>query len=211
MIIIKIAFSEKKLLYDFQFMFVETEYYEDAINDVLNSLDFTNVDTADNEATTFDKSNIKQHMTPDYSHQSNGGDSYSSGEYNTSNSHICEVAGCGKKGIYTITGLDGETEYYCYDHYKEMTDILINMAQDVYGNDENASETYDNNSYSNNSNSHSYSYSSDDGYGYDRNDPYYKKNDLDGDGKLTDEEWSNALNDFVNDIEKSGVLEENNH
>ena len=77
------------------------------------------------------------------------------------------------------------------------------------GNDENASETYDNNSYSNNSNSHSYS--SDDGYGYDRNDPYYKKNDLDGDGKLTDEEWSNALNDFVNDIEKSGVLEENNH
>lgn len=43
--------------------------------------------------------------------------------------HTCEE--CGKEGRYTITGITGQTEYYCYTHYKELQD----MYESLFGND----------------------------------------------------------------------------
>lgn len=36
--------------------------------------------------------------------------------------HICEE--CSDEGIYSMTGLSGKTEYYCYKHYKELEDMM---------------------------------------------------------------------------------------
>ncbi len=38
------------------------------------------------------------------------------------NAKKCEV--CDKSGSYELEGFDGNTEYYCYEHYKEMEDIV---------------------------------------------------------------------------------------
>lgn len=38
------------------------------------------------------------------------------------NAKKCEV--CGKTGSFELEGLNGATEYYCYEHYKEMKDIV---------------------------------------------------------------------------------------
>lgn len=46
-----------------------------------------------------------------------------------SETHTCEE--CGKEGTYTITGITGQTEYYCYTHYKELQD----MYESLFGND----------------------------------------------------------------------------
>lgn len=42
--------------------------------------------------------------------------------------HTCEE--CGKEGSYTITGITGQTEYYCYTHYKEMQEMYDNLFGD---------------------------------------------------------------------------------
>ena len=44
------------------------------------------------------------------------------------------------------------------------------------------------------------SYDSEEGYGYDPDDPYYSKNDHDGDGKITEEEFQDAMNDAIDDL-----------
>ena len=35
------------------------------------------------------------------------------------------------------------------------------------------------------------------GHSYDKSDPFYSANDVDGNGKLTDEEWQNAMDDAI--------------
>lgn len=44
--------------------------------------------------------------------------------------HTCEVDGCGKIGTYELVGFSGEYEYYCYEHYKELEDIVADMLKD---------------------------------------------------------------------------------
>lgn len=39
--------------------------------------------------------------------------------------HICEE--CSDEGIYSMTGLSGKTEYYCYKHYKELEEMMEKM------------------------------------------------------------------------------------
>lgn len=67
------------------------------------------------------------------SHNSDSSDSSSS--YSDSSSkaieHYCESDGCYKEGTEAITGFSGETEYYCYDHYQEIQDIISMMEEDV--------------------------------------------------------------------------------
>ena len=65
-------------------------------------------------------------------------------------------------------------------------------------------DTYDYNSYDDNDNDYDstytddYSYDSDDaGYGYDKSDPFYSANDHNGDGKINDEEFSDAMSDAL--------------
>ena len=65
----------------------------------------------------------------------------------------------------------------------------------VIGSCSNSSSSYDYNSNNYNSNS---------GYGYDKNDPYYSANDHNNDGKLTDEEFHDALDDFIDDYSAYG-------
>ena len=57
-----------------------------------------------------------------------------------------------------------------------------------------AAESNDNEDYSS-----SYD-DSDVGYSYDSSDPYYSSNDHDGDGKISDEEFQDAINDYMDDL-----------
>lgn len=50
-----------------------------------------------------------------------------------SNTHPCEVSGCTNSATHAITGISGQTEYYCDQHYNEMEDLLSSMYNDVYG------------------------------------------------------------------------------
>lgn len=43
--------------------------------------------------------------------------------------HSCEVSGCSQKGLYSVEGLNGTLEFYCYDHYLEM----LNLYKDIFG------------------------------------------------------------------------------
>lgn len=43
--------------------------------------------------------------------------------------HYCEE--CSREGTYSIVGISGRTEYYCYSHYKEMQDTLSKMEEKV--------------------------------------------------------------------------------
>lgn len=40
-------------------------------------------------------------------------------------SRRCEV--CGKYGTHSIVGISGQTEYYCDQHYRELTDMYVSM------------------------------------------------------------------------------------
>lgn len=88
--------------------------------------------------------------------------------------HYCEVEDCYREGTKSIIGFSGLTEYYCSEHYAEMEEIWDMLTED--------------------------SDYSDRGNKYDPSDPYYSANDADGDGYLTDEEWQNAMGDFLDDL-----------
>ena len=45
----------------------------------------------------------------------------------TASKHICEVDGCTKEGNHSMVGLNGNTEYYCSQHYNEMLDIINDL------------------------------------------------------------------------------------
>lgn len=61
-------------------------------------------------------------------------------------------------------------------------------------------------SYSSSSSNSTNNNSSEETHGYDPSDPYYSAHDTDGDGQLTDEEWSAAMGDFIDDLaEQMGV------
>ena len=38
------------------------------------------------------------------------------------------------------------------------------------------------------------------GYSYNKSDPYYSKNDHDGDGRINDQEFQDAMGDAINDL-----------
>lgn len=62
------------------------------------------------------------------------------------------------------------------------------------------------NSYSSSSSNSTSNNSSEETHGYDPSDPYYSAHDADGDGQLTDEEWSAAMGDFIDDLaEQMGI------
>ena len=44
--------------------------------------------------------------------------------------HTCEASGCSKEGTHSLTGLGGNTEYYCTEHYNEIVDMLNKMSED---------------------------------------------------------------------------------
>ena len=86
----------------------------------------------------------------------------------------CAVDGCKKEGTITINGLSGVKEYYCEDHYREMEEILSQMISDSDGNTE--------------------------GYSYDSDDPYYSANDHNHDGKISEDEFQDAMGNLLDDL-----------
>lgn len=86
--------------------------------------------THKNKETTNDK------ITDNESKSIGNSSTYSSKTYSNNSSsktdkHYCEVDDCYEEGTKIITGLSGKTEYYCYDHYQEMQDIISMMEEDV--------------------------------------------------------------------------------
>ena len=96
--------------------------------------------------------------------------------------HTCEAPGCSKEGTYSITGISGRTEYYCSNHYQEMRDMIDDMSRSASSS---SGSTSSGGSSSGN---------------YDKSDSYYSRNDSDGDGYLTDDEFQAALGDALIDM-----------
>lgn len=98
----------------------------------------SNSDSVSNSS--YDNSNIindDSDSNSSYSSSSSYNDSdddYSSGSSSNSSSyieHYCDASGCTKEGIKVITGLSGDPEYYCQEHYDEMQSIIGDMEEDV--------------------------------------------------------------------------------
>ena len=84
--------------------------------------------------------------------------------------------------------------------YGEASDNELTIDEDD-SEDEDYAETLGNSSSVSTNNN-----SSEETHGYDPSDPYYSAHDTDGDGQLTDEEWSAAMGDFIDDLaEQMGV------
>lgn len=45
--------------------------------------------------------------------------------------HYCDADGCMREGIKSYSGISGETEWYCQEHYDEIMDIIGMMEEDV--------------------------------------------------------------------------------
>ena len=67
----------------------------------------------------------------DYDYSDSGNSSYSSNTSGSSITHYCQASGCYKEGTKAVTGISGDTEYYCQDHYNEMQNTINSMEQDV--------------------------------------------------------------------------------
>lgn len=123
---------------------------------------------------------------------------------------VCMMTACGEVDNDNIDDTSEETTSDTYDSSSDSS----SYTSSTYDDDDSSSySTYnsddDSDSYSaysssdnyNQSNSDTYNSSSSDdyseGHAYDKSDPFYSANDVDGDGKLTDEEWQNAMNDAI--------------
>lgn len=45
--------------------------------------------------------------------------------------YACDAGGCSNQGTFLIKGISGQTEHYCYEHYKEMQDLLDYMENNT--------------------------------------------------------------------------------
>lgn len=84
---------------------------------------YTTNDDSDNDS-SYSSSSSYDDSDSDYS------SSYSSGS-SSSIEHYCEASGCTKEGTKVVTGLSGDPEYYCQEHYDEMQSIIGDMEEDV--------------------------------------------------------------------------------
>lgn len=93
-----------------------------------------------------------------------------------------------------------DTDTYSSNNEYESTSTSNDYSLE-YEDDYETSDNYD--SYENDYDSYSEDYSSDtesssgDGYGYSDTDPFYKANDHNADGKINDEEFSDAMSDAI--------------
>lgn len=110
-----------------------------------------------------------------------------------------EVADTKEYGETFNNELTVEDEDSDEDDYVENT----NTSSSVSGSNS-SSDRY--NSYSSGNSNSTSNNSSEETHGYDPSDPYYSAHDADGDGQLTDEEWSAAMGDFIDDLaEQMGI------
>lgn len=109
-----------------------------------------------------------------------------------------------------------DTDTYNSNNEYESTSTSNDYSLE-YEDDYETSDNYD--SYENDYDSYSEDYSSDtesssgDGYGYSDTDPFYKANDHNADGKINDEEFSDAMSDAIDyyyDVYEKMMEEEGN-
>lgn len=99
----------------------------------------------------------------------------------------------------TLCGCE-DTDIYDSNNEYESTSTS-NDYSSGYEDDYGSTDNYD--TYENDYDSYSDDYSSDtedsagDGYSYSDTDPFYKANDHNGDGKINDEEFSDAMSDAI--------------
>lgn len=213
--------SNSKYIYNTDGMLTENKQYDAQDNleyERKYTFDFEENLTEANIYDTSDGSTSVRH----YEYDEKGNivfEDFSKGEINdtTTYSYTYDVNG----GIFTVTKDSDciktiytfennkmvEKDFYIYDELK-----LVQKYQ--YADDETTSEkkpskasnesklnAYDSNNYDQHS-SDTYSSSNtnndySEGHAYDKSDPFYSANDVDGDGKLTDEEWQNAMSDAI--------------
>ncbi len=114
---------------------------------------------------------------------------------------------CAKPGCNNYIASSGDT-CYCPTHSNRCLECNKYIDGDaMYCLDciaKAASSSSSDNSYNYSSNPSNFSgggYSNDsDGYSYDSSDPYYSANDHNGDGKINDEEFQDAMGDLLDDL-----------
>lgn len=114
----------------------------DLINDAQNLYDVldvkfqkkvTNYQTLVDAQEEYDKI-LEEESEENYS----GNDDYTT-DYSTesssdyTSSHTCSASGCYKTGTHEWTGITGQEEWYCTDHYNKMLDLFAGMYADTYG------------------------------------------------------------------------------
>lgn len=99
----------------------------------------------------------------------------------------------------TLCGCEDTDTYNSNNGYESTS--TSNDYSSEYEDDYGSTDNYD--TYENDYDSYSDDYSSDtedstgDGYSYSDTDPFYKANDHNGDGKINDEEFSDAMSDAI--------------
>ena len=105
------------------------------------------------------------------------------------------LCACGSSSNY-----DSDNDYSSYNSSYDSSDDYDSHGSSYDSDDyDGYSSSYDSDDYD----GYSSSYDSDDdfeGYNYDEDDYYYSSNDKDGNGKLSDEEFQNAMGDYLDDI-----------
>lgn len=97
---------------------------------------------------------------------------------------IMPASGCTSSSSNTDNYDEAETDTDTYDDD-------YNAYDDTDHSDYNYDDTYSDSDTDSNAS---------DGYRYNKDDPYYSKNDHNGDGKINDEEFQDALGDALDDI-----------
>lgn len=98
---------------------------------ILNVLFFTACDTGNMENSIDLTSNSSSNYNSSSKSVSLYSNSSKSNSSSNNNYHICEASGCTKEGTKSYIGISGKTEYYCYEHYNEIMDIIGDMEDDV--------------------------------------------------------------------------------
>lgn len=97
-----------------------------------NSYDnsYTTNDDFDSDS-SYSSSSSYDNSDSDYSSSYSNGSSSNSSSSSSFIEHYCDASGCTKEGTKIVTGLSGDPEYYCSEHYDEMQSIIGGMEEDV--------------------------------------------------------------------------------
>lgn len=84
------------------------------------------------ENSDYDDSGITNYSSSSFSGSYNSNSSSSNSNSSSKTiEHYCDADGCYKEGTRTMTGISGETEYYCQEHYNKIQEIIGDMEKDV--------------------------------------------------------------------------------
>ncbi|MBQ7741225.1 MAG: hypothetical protein IJT65_08350 [Eubacterium sp.] len=156
----------------------------------------------DNEKTTTTK-----YYTTTREYTTSGGyssESSFSNKYGT-RSTICAHPGCtntiASSGDTNCCALHSKRCAQCGKYIDEDAIYCIDCLSDAASKYKSENSYTTTSSYYGNSYGSSYtkSYTTEKSYGYDKNDKYYAANDHNGDGKLSESEWQDAMGDAIND------------